>query len=117
MKGENSEQQIHIGSIIKEVAKKKGISGTQLAQKINCVCSNMNDIYSRSSIQTDQLWKISEILDYNFFTEIFGKSMNTILRNGKKSGITTIVISNETISIENNNGTKEKTIYSRNHDK
>jgi hypothetical protein len=50
-------------------------------------------------------------------SEIFGKSMNTILRNGKKSGITTIVISNETISIENNNGTQEKTIYSRNHDK
>ena len=59
---------IHIGHKIEEVFKKTERPKTWFAKKLNCDPSNIYRIFKRKSIDTDLLFKISEILDYDFFT-------------------------------------------------
>jgi len=54
---------------------------------------------------TGLLWKISTVLQYNFFTEIYGAELNHLLENKSDYGIMSMVVSAEKISIEYNKGT------------
>lgn len=58
---------MNIGSKIEEVFKSRNIGVTRFAQKLHTSRSNVYSIFRRSSIDTDQLSAISEVLDYNFF--------------------------------------------------
>ena len=58
---------IHIGRKIAEVFKKTEHTKTWFAKKLNCDPSNIYRIFKRKSIDTDLLFKISEILGYDFF--------------------------------------------------
>ena len=58
---------IHIGDYIKGVAAKRGISEAQLAKMISRDPSAISHLYTREHINTDQLWHISNVLEYNFF--------------------------------------------------
>lgn len=58
---------LHIGKIIKEVAKKKGISQATLARRINTTPQNIQSISKRQTIDTGMLQKISEVLNHDFF--------------------------------------------------
>lgn len=59
--------EIHIGQKIKQIAKSKGIGATELAKILKRTRANVGQIFSRKSIDPDLLYKISKILDYNFF--------------------------------------------------
>ena len=58
---------IHIGHVIHAKVKDKGITVTEFAQKINCNRTNIYNIFTRQSIDTDLLLRISQVLDYDFF--------------------------------------------------
>ena len=59
--------EIHIGAKIKEKANELKMRSTDLAHAINTTRQNVNTIYKRKSIDTDQLLAISKALNFNFF--------------------------------------------------
>ena len=58
---------LHIGEIIKEIAKRKRLGPTEFGNLINTSKQNIYGIYKRPSIDTELLHKISVALDHNFF--------------------------------------------------
>lgn len=58
---------IHIGKKIKEVVTAKEISVALFAKKINKSRTVVYNIFERESIDSLLLYKISEVLDFNFF--------------------------------------------------
>lgn len=59
---------IHIGKHIHTVFISKGLTVTEFAKRINKSRENIYHVFNRKSIDTDLLLKISEILEYDFFT-------------------------------------------------
>lgn len=58
---------VHIGNIIKEAVKKKGIKVTSFANEINCSRRNVYGIFKKKNIDTELLRVICEKLDENLF--------------------------------------------------
>lgn len=58
---------IHIGRIIKDELEKQGISKTQFAELLHTHRSNVYKVFEHSYINTDLLYRISLILDIDFF--------------------------------------------------
>lgn len=61
--------ELHIGSLIKEVAKEKRIGPTELGNKINTSKQNVYGIYKRKSCDAKLLFNISLALQHDFFME------------------------------------------------
>lgn len=59
---------IHIGKIILKKLKESGMSKSEFARRINKSPQNVQDIFTRQSIDTKLLSDISEVLGYSFFT-------------------------------------------------
>jgi len=59
---------IHIGHEIQAVFKDKGWSISLFAEKLHFDRTNIYRIFKRKSIDTDLLFEISKVLNYNFFT-------------------------------------------------
>jgi hypothetical protein len=117
MKKEKNILDIHIGTIIKAKAAEREISEVELAKMIHCHHSNVHYIYGRKSINTDQLWLISEALEYDFFTEIYGKNLSEKVKRKQDTGTITIVITTDKVSIEQNNGIIKQSEYNKSADK
>ncbi|MBO4738568.1 MAG: XRE family transcriptional regulator [Bacteroidales bacterium] len=60
---------IHIGKRIRAKMKEQGRTNTWLAQQLPCSPNYVYIIYQKTSINTDMLIRISNILDYNFFDD------------------------------------------------
>lgn len=60
-------QRIHIGSLIKEELERQERSVSWFARKLSCDRSNVYKIFKRSTIDTELLLRISQILNHNFF--------------------------------------------------
>jgi hypothetical protein len=58
---------LHIGREIEEKYKESGIKLSEFAKRLNTSPRNIYDIFERSDIKTDQLKKIGEVLNFNFF--------------------------------------------------
>lgn len=58
---------IGIGKHIKLVLKKKGGTVVWFAERMGCSRTNVYKIFDKHSINTDELMKISMILNYDFF--------------------------------------------------
>lgn len=63
---------IHIGSRIKEIfdLQPRGCTVVWLAQRLHCRRGNVYDIFSRSTIDTELLFRLSKILRHNFFADL-----------------------------------------------
>ncbi len=59
---------IHIGKLIEEELRRQERSVTWLSRKIHCDRRNIYDIFSRSSIDSKLLMRISTALNTDFFT-------------------------------------------------
>jgi len=70
-------QNIHIGRVIEEKLKEKSMTVTELADNINCVRTNVHDIFKRKSIDTELLIAISKALDYDFIRNIYYKEQTS----------------------------------------
>lgn len=64
---------MHIGKHIHIVLKKRERTVTWFAGKLNMVRANVYDIFSRRTIDTELLQRISIILDHNFFKDLYNE--------------------------------------------
>jgi len=60
----------HIGKMIKTELKRQGRSAVWLATQLNYGADNVYKIFQRDHLATDILWKISEVLDHDFFKDL-----------------------------------------------
>lgn len=58
---------VHIGQKVKEIFESKGISVVEFAKRINTSRENIYGIFKRKTIDVELLFKISEVLEHNFF--------------------------------------------------
>ena len=58
---------VHIGQIIEQEMQKRGCTKAWLAKQLYCHRTNISNILKRQSIDTEQLLRISQILQINFF--------------------------------------------------
>lgn len=75
---------IHIGEIIKEKFVERKISASDFASRINHARSTVYDIFNRKSIDIDLLLKISEVLEYDFISEIYVQSLSPTIPSPRK---------------------------------
>ena len=61
---------VHIGEAIEQKLKEKNISKQEFADKLGIPQQNLHRIFKKSSIDTDKLYTICQILDYNFFDDV-----------------------------------------------
>ncbi len=59
---------IHIGNEIAQMQKKRGIQNEDFAKRINTSVRNLTNIKIKDDLSVKQLFKISEVLDFNFFS-------------------------------------------------
>lgn len=59
-----------IGQLIEERVKAQKLGVTEFAKLIGTERSNVYDIFKRSSIDTDLLKKIGQVLEYDFFQDL-----------------------------------------------
>ena len=61
---------MHIGHLIQQKVSEKGMTVVAFARKLSCTRVNAYKLFSRSSIDTETLMRISLILDFDFFKEL-----------------------------------------------
>ncbi len=59
----------NFGVEIKKVIKRRGMTITEFARRINKSRENVYDIFTRRSLDTDLLKTISQVLDYDFLSK------------------------------------------------
>jgi transcriptional regulator with XRE-family HTH domain len=64
-------ESIHIGSLIRQKVDERGMTVSEFARRINCSRSNVYSIFNRSTLSLQLLQIISEVLNYNFFLDIY----------------------------------------------
>ena len=64
---------IHIGSVIKQKLEESSLTIKEFAGRINCERSTVYHIFKQRSIDIEKLIKISEVLNYDFITEVYLK--------------------------------------------
>jgi len=58
---------IHLGKIIRQTLRQQGRSVTWLARQLPCDRSNLYKIFSKHTLDTEILYRISQLLDTDFF--------------------------------------------------
>ena len=64
-------KKIHIGKLIQTFVKENHINSAELARKIGKTRQNMYDLYKRDDIEVKLFLTISEVLNHNFFEDIY----------------------------------------------
>ncbi|MDR1372072.1 MAG: helix-turn-helix domain-containing protein [Dysgonamonadaceae bacterium] len=62
---------IHIGSIIKQKFEESAMTPSDFADKICCDRTTLYNIFQRKSIDTERLLRISKVLNFDFYNEIY----------------------------------------------
>ena len=65
--GAVTEMYMHIGNLVRQKVIEKGLTIVWFAEQLSCTRVNVYKIFSKRSIDTDMLFRISKILDYDFF--------------------------------------------------
>ena len=58
---------VPIGKLIKEKLDEKGLSAVWLAERVPCSRANIYKIFNKNSVDTEMLFRISLILEFDFF--------------------------------------------------
>ncbi|MCQ2076090.1 MAG: helix-turn-helix transcriptional regulator [Bacteroidaceae bacterium] len=66
---------MHIGEIIQQKVKEKGMTVAGFAKILNCSRANVYKIYAKYSIDTSVLKHISKILEFDFF-KLYSEELN-----------------------------------------
>lgn len=64
---QNKNSKLHIGSLIKEELERQERTVSWFARKLCCDRSNVYKLFKRSTIDTELLLRVSQILRYDFF--------------------------------------------------
>ena len=59
---------LHIGKLIRQKMEERHITVVWLAQRLSCSRTNVYKIFDKYSLDTEVLAKISDILEYDFFS-------------------------------------------------
>ena len=59
---------MHIGKIIRQKVKEQNKTSVWLAEQLSYSRTNVYKLYDKKSIDTDVLFRISAILDFDFFS-------------------------------------------------
>lgn len=59
--------EVHIGRVIEKKYQDSGMKLSEFAKRINTSSRNVYSIFARKEIKTDQLIKICEVLNFDFF--------------------------------------------------
>lgn len=65
---------IEIGLLIRQKLKEKKKTIVWLAEKLSCSRTNVYKIFNKRSIDTDYLFRISDILEFDFF-ELYSEEL------------------------------------------
>ncbi len=60
----------HMGNLLKQVMKLRMITVTELARKMDLATSGINQYCKLPSLHAALLWKLGEILEYDFFAAL-----------------------------------------------
>lgn len=60
----------HVGNLVHLELKKQGRSVVWLASQIPCTTNNLHKILRKQSVDIALLWRISVILEHNFFLDL-----------------------------------------------
>jgi len=69
---------IHIGSIIKQKLEENSMTIKEFADRIHCERTTVYHIFKQKSIDIEKLMKISEVLNYDFISEVYIKQNDKI---------------------------------------
>lgn len=69
MQNEETQQNIHIGNLIRNELERQGRKISWFAKQINCDRSNAYKILKRDNVDIKLLIQISEALNHNFFED------------------------------------------------
>lgn len=73
----NCAMHVHIGKEIEEKYQKSGMKLSEFAKRINTSSRNVYSIFTRAEIKTDQLIKICEVLEFDFFS-LYASSKSSV---------------------------------------
>lgn len=78
------ENVVFIGKEIRRELKRQGRSGVWLARQLPCSNNHVYKLFSKKTMDTDLLWRISDIMDINFFRLYMDKweRRRRIIQNG-----------------------------------
>jgi len=71
-------KKIHIGKLIQAFVRENSINSAELARKIGKTRQNVYDLYKRDDIEVKLLLTLSEVLNHNFFTDIYPQENDQI---------------------------------------
>ena len=60
----------HLGNMLAQLIKQKRISKAELARKLNINGTGINQYIKQSTLHAALLWKIGQILEYDFFAAL-----------------------------------------------
>jgi hypothetical protein len=61
---------LHIGNLIAWVIQEKHLKKVNIAQQLNIKPASLNQYFKQSSIQLGILWRLSQIMEYNFLSDL-----------------------------------------------
>lgn len=59
---------MHVGTLIRQKVKGQKKTSVWLAQSLSCSRTNVYKLYDKKSIDIDLLFRISKVLDFDFFS-------------------------------------------------
>lgn len=68
---------IYIGKIIQAKVKERGLGYAEFARRINCARTSIYSLFNSKSIDVERLLHISEVLEYDFISEVYMKKSFT----------------------------------------
>lgn len=69
---------IHIGQIIEKQVEVSALSKAEFARKIDKFPQNIKEVFGKKSIDTDLLFKISDVLEHDFFQYYYKSNQSVI---------------------------------------
>ena len=94
----NGKPMPHVGNMLAQLIKQKHISKAELARKLNIHAGGINQYIKQSTLHAALLWKIGEILQYNFFDVLskeFPVSTTSALEHDLQQQVTDLKKENE----------------------
>lgn len=71
-------KKIHIGKLVQTFVKENRINSAELARNIGKTRQNVYDLYKRDDVEVKLLLAISEVLNHNFFEDIYPQEKSDI---------------------------------------
>ena len=78
---------IHLGEIIKEQLELVGMNNAELGRRINTSRQNIDKILKKNSIDSEQLYKIGQAMNYDFFNHYRDDKKQPVVDEPKKARI------------------------------